>query len=287
MKSEDNYFEFIKSLKSIFKKNNLKINENSLSPKRIETNKIQKGPYYLGGNYPKKENNNYSIIKDELENKNEQEIDNISTKNIYMQDNSESYKNEKDSSLQKNKSDDENIKNIKIKNEFITEFPLNLDINKCSDFLIKNSLTIDTNETEKINYNNRHLINDVEINNENEEINYWDFNLSPSKIFNTDNKYNQQNNIESQKLNENNTHIKIDKDSDENSSIIKNKEITNMNGFFNQNESINMNIENLNINNGGVSENKEFLDNNSINQKFNLLQNQNKYSKEILNFIFY
>ena len=181
MKSEDNYFEYISSSKSNLKKNNLTIDENSLSPKKIESNKIQIGPYYLGGNYPKKENNNYSIIKDELENKNKQKIDNILTKDIissfkamkikfkknftknksmediYVEDKTKSYEDEKDSSLINNKSDNIDIKNIKIKNEFVKEFSFNLNINKSFDFHLKNNLT---DETEQINHNNRYLNND-------------------------------------------------------------------------------------------------------------------------------
>ena len=158
-------------------------------------------------------------------------------------------KDEKDSSQKKSESDRENndIEELKIKKDNLNDFPLNLNITKSSDFHIKNSLAFDADKNKDIIHKNRYLNNNINILNENEdEINYWNFNTSPSKIFNSDNQRNKQNN-ERNIIFSNNIPFKSD------------------------------------VNNAQESPIKEYLDQKysfdeiSFNQKFNLVQKQNNY----------
>ena len=73
------------------------------------------------------------------------------------------------------------------------------------------------------------LNNNIDINNENEEINSWNFNISPSEIFNIDNQTNKKNNYENYKLN--NNHIK---------SYVNN--VINLNKIFQKNETFKLNF---------------------------------------------
>ena len=125
-------------------------------------------------------------------------------KEILIQDKSESYEDEAISFQQKSKSGNINFKNSTIENNIINELSFDLNINKSSDFHINNSLNLGECKNGEINY--KCLNNNIDINNENEEINSWNFNMSPSEIFNIDNQTNKKNNYENYKLN--NNHIK-------------------------------------------------------------------------------
>ena len=150
---------------------------------------------------------------------------------------------EKDSAQKKSESDRDNndIEELKIKKDNLNDFPLNLNITKSSDFHIKNILASDTDGNKEIIHNNRHLNNNINILNENEdEINYWNFNTSPSKIFNSDNQSKKQNNER--------------------------------NIIFNNN---------IDVNNAQerpfIKKQRDSFDEISFNQKFNLVQKQNNY----------
>ena len=152
-------------------------------------------------------------------------------------------KDEKDSSQKKSESDRENndIEELKIKKDILNDFPFNLNINKSSDFHIKNSLAFDADKNKDIIHKNRYLNNNINILNENEdEINYWNFNTSPSKIFNSDNQSKKQNNER--------------------------------NIIFNNN---------IDVNNAQerpfIKKQRDSFDEISFNQKFNLVQKQNNY----------
>ena len=158
-------------------------------------------------------------------------------------------KDEKDFAQKKCESDRDNndIEELKIKKDNLNDFPLNLNITKSSDFHIKNSLAFDADKNKDIIHKNRYLNNNINILNENEdEINSWNVNTSPSKIFNSDNQRNKQNNERNIIFN-NNIPFKSD------------------------------------VNNAQESPIKEYLDQKysfdeiSFNQKFNLVQKQNNY----------
>ena len=282
MKSEDNSFKNIDSMTSI-SNNDLITDENLISREIINTKDIRQVSYYLGGNSPEKENEKASIIKNELES--ELNIGNFLTKDIInsmdeinykpkknlnknklikeilIQDKSESYEDEAISFQQKSKSGNINFKNSTIENNIINELSFDLNINKSSDFHINNSLNLGECKNGEINY--KCLNNNIDINNENEEINSWNFNMSPSEIFNIDNQTNKKNNYENYKLN--NNHIK---------SYVNN--VINLNKIFQKNETFKLNEGYIKINNEGYLNNDELFYNN-INQKFNLIQNKNYY----------
>ena len=160
---------------------------------------------YLDGSFPENENGKFSKIKDELTSENVTKIDNILTKDninsikeintesnnnlsknesikeILIQDEKESYKDKKITSQPNRDVDNIIEEDLKNEKEFLNEFPFNLGVNKSSDSLIKNILTVSADESRKIERNNRHLNNNVHINND-EKINCWNFDLSPSKI---------------------------------------------------------------------------------------------------------
>ena len=295
MKSEDNFFNFNKS---IFK-TDLMTQKNLSSNKNNKSNNIQLVSHYLCLNSPEKDNENSSLIKDESEYENDINIDNFLTKDIInsineinsdsnnnsykndskkeilMQDKAESYGDETDSSRKKSEDDNMNANELKIEKEIKNEFFSNFDNNISSNFLIKNSLTLSAGERGIINHYNRHLNNNINIINENEKNNRWNFNTSPRKIFNIDNNKKTQNDKESHKLNDNDIHLNNDKSKLENISIIKNKEKTGLNMTYQKNEI--SNIEYVKINNEGCLENKELLDNNFINQEYSIFENQDSY----------
>jgi hypothetical protein len=234
MKSGDNSFNInnIKSLKSI-SNNDLITDENLASREIINSKDILQVSNYSGGNSPEKENEKGSIKKNELENENEQNINNFLTKDIFnsmdeinyksnkkvnknklineilIQNKSESYENEKIFFQKKSKSDNVNIKNLKIEKDSISDLSFNLNINKSSDFHINNSLNLGEGRNRQINNNKKHLNNNININNENKEINSWNFNVSPSEIFNIDSQNNIHNNNENSILNDINIHEKV------------------------------------------------------------------------------
>ena len=301
MKSEDNHFNYFKSSKFIFNddllsQKNLSLNQN------IEGNNIQQEPNYLSLNSPEKEDEECSIIKDELENENEINIDNFLTKDIInsinevnsdpyknssknesvgeisMQDEKESYEDEKESSKQNSEDGGDNNQgdDLKMEKESQNIFPFNFGVNRTSDFFIKNNLTFNTNKKEQIIHDNRYLNNNSNINNKNGKINCWNFNTNPKEIFNIDNPKNQPNNNEMYKF-DNNIDLKIDVNNIGNSPIIKNKEITNLNEIFHKNEDFKLDIENIKYKSKEFLKNGEFLDDNYSNQKINLFQKQNRY----------
>lgn len=300
MKSEDNFIDHITSSKSIFK-NNLTTYKNLSSNKNIKFHNIQQDSYYLDGSFPENENGKFSKIKDELTSENVTKIDNILTKDninsikeintesnnnlsknesikeILIQDEKESYKDKKITSQPNRDVDNIIEEDLKNEKELLNEFPFNFGVNKSSDSLIKNILTISADESRKTDRNNRHLNNNVHKNNKDEKINCWNFDLSPSKIFNTDNQRIQQSKNESNKLKDNNIHAKIFLNSLEDNSIIKDKEVTNLNEIFLKNEGFRLNSENIKINNERNLENEEYFDKNFINHNFKLFQNQNSY----------
>jgi len=150
---------------------------------------------------------------------------------------------EKDSAQKKSESDRDNndIEELKIKKDNLNDFPLNLNITKSSDFHIKNSLAFDADKNKDIIHKNRYLNNNINILNENEdEINYWNFNTSPSKIFNSDNQSKKQNNER--------------------------------NIIFNNNIDVNNAQERP-----FIKKQRDSFDEISFNQKFNLVQKQNNY----------
>lgn len=99
-----------------------------------------------------------------------------------MKDNIVSYEDEKDSSLKKSKSDNNDIEKLKIKKDIINEYDFNLNISKSSDFHIKKRFILNSDEIEQITHNNSSLNYNTNIINENEEINCWNFNMSQSKF---------------------------------------------------------------------------------------------------------
>ena len=305
MESEDNCLENTKTSKSKLT-NYLITHSNSSSNKSIESNNIQRDLLYIDGNYLEKELEKSHYIGNKLESENDKKLDSIFIQDIinspdiinsksennltinhlmekkFMKDNTESFENEKDSSPKKSKSNNNDVEYLKKNEDNIDEFLFNLNINKSSDFHMKNSLILDpneNNENEEIIHNNRYLNNNTNITGENEAINYWNFNISPSKIFNSDNQNNQKNNNQRHKFNNNNNNIylKSDVNNDENSSVYKNKEITNSNEFENKEK---LNIESIKINNEGYLEKKDSFNSfneNPFNKKFNIFQNQNNY----------
>ena len=286
MKSEDNSFNNIKSMTSIYN-NDLIADENLTSKEIINSKDIRQTSYYLGGNSPEKEDEKSFIIKNKLENEKEQNIANFLNKDIInsmneinyksqkninkiklikeilIQDKSESYEDKTISFQQKSRSDNINIKDSKIEKDIINDFPFNLNINKSSDFHINNSLNLGESENGQINYDNRHLNNNININNENEETNSWNFNISPSEIFNIDYQKNKQNNNKNYKLNE--IHVKNDVNN-----------VRTINNIFQENETFKLNVGNIKINNEGYLKNDDCFNNNHINQN-NKIQNQNNY----------
>ena len=200
MESEDNSSEHTKN-SNIKLANDLITNDNLSSSKNTEinVNKIQINPHH---HTPKKSEKGFDIKKElesekdlkiKLDNNFNQDIinsieeinfkpqkhliQNESMKEILIQD-------EKHSAQKKSESDRDNndIEELKIRKDIL------------NDFHIKNSLASDTDENKDIIHNNRYLNNNINILNENEdEINYWNFNTSPSKIFNSDNQRNKQN----------------------------------------------------------------------------------------------
>ena len=94
-----------------------------------------------------------------------------SIRETLMKDNTESYEDKIDSFQQNNKSDNINIKDIKILKDIINDSPFNLKINKSSDFHIQNSLTFGGNKIGQINYDIGPINNNININNEDEETN--------------------------------------------------------------------------------------------------------------------
>ena len=190
MKSEDNFFNFNKS---IFK-TDLMTQKNLSSNKNNKSNNIQLVSHYLCLNSPEKDNENSSLIKDESEYENDINIDNFLTKDIInsineinpesnnnsykndskkeilMQDKAESYGDETDSSRKKSEDDNMNANELKIEKEIKNEFFSNFDNSISSNFLIKNSLTLSAGEKGIINHYNRHLNNNINIINEKEKI---------------------------------------------------------------------------------------------------------------------
>ena len=292
MNPEDNNFNYFKYLKPIF--NNDPTSHKNLSSNKDTFNNIQQNSYYLGGNSPKNENIKCSLIKDESEYENNRKIENILTKNNIMnsksennstknkmqkkkliQDEAESYGDEKDSSHQDSESDNIKSEDLMIKEEITNEFPFYLNINKSSNFLMNNNSTQFKNKNGQINHENISINN---INKESDKNNRWNFNLSPSKIFNYDNQKNQLNNNENRILNDNNIHVKIDVNSGKNNQMINNKVINNINEYFPKNEIFKLNQENAKINNKGFLENRNFFDRDMIEQKLNSFYNQNSYT---------
>ena len=300
MKSEDNYFKYYNLLNNsksllfndLITHNNLPLN------KKNQSNNIQQDSYYLGGNSPKKDNEKYFVLKDTLECENETNIDkfltkdiinsineinsdsnsysskNESIKEVLIQDKTESYGDEKHSSHKNSEENDIiNIKDLKDEKEIKDEFPINCVSNKSSDFPIKQYMTEAKGEIRQINYDNRQLNNNININNEN-TINLWNFNISPENICSIDNKKNQQNNKESQEINDDNIHSKIDDNNLKDNLINKNKDINNFKEILIKNGTFKTNIDDIKINNIEYSENKLLFDNDFINKKFNIFQNQ-------------
>ena len=294
MKSEDKCFKNNQIVKSFFK-NDSKTDKNLSSSINIMPNNAQKESYYLGRNSSEKEYENISKIKDELECENDKNIDNFLTqdiinsinemnfksknnlnqnksiKEILIQDNTESYEDGNNFLQQKSKSDNVNIKNSKIRKDIINEFPFNLNTNKSSDFHINNNLTLNTSENLQIYHEKNYL------NNENEEINSWNFNINPNEIFNISNQKDEHNTNENYKLNDNFIHVKNDVNNEKNNPMIKNKEMINLNEISQKNEIFKPNTEHIKMNNGGYLKDRAFFNNNYINPKFNLFQNQNNY----------
>ena len=192
MKSEDNSLEHTKN-SNIKLANDLITNDNLSSSKNIEinVNKIQINSYY---HISKKLEKGFDIKK-ELEREKEIKLDNdnnfnqdITQKHLIQNESMKEIliQDEKHSAQKKSESDRDNndIEELKIRKDIL------------NDFHIKNSLASDTDENKDIIHNNRYLNNNINILNENEdEINYWNFNTSPSKIFNSDNQSKKQNNF--------------------------------------------------------------------------------------------
>ena len=203
MKSEDNSLEHTKN-SNIKLANDLITNDNLSSSKNIEinVNKIQINSYYHiekkleKGSNLKKELESEKDLKIKLDNNFNQDIinsideinfkaqkhlkQNESMKEILIQD-------EKDFAQKKCESDRENndIEELKIKKDNLNDFPLNLNITESSDFHIKNSLAFEADKNKDIIHKNRYLNNNINILNENEdEINYCNFNTSPIKGIN-------------------------------------------------------------------------------------------------------
>ena len=263
MKSEDNSLEHTKN-SNIKLANDLITNDNLSSSKNIEinVNKIQINSYY---HIEKKLEKGFDIKK-ELEREKEIKLDNDNNFNQdiinsideinfkaqkHLKQNESMkeilIKDEKDSSQKKSESDRENndIEELKIKKDNLNDFPLNLNITKSSDFHIKNSLAFDADKNKDIIHKNRYLNNNINILNENEdEINYCNFNTSPSKIFNSDNQSKKQNNERNIIFN-NNIPFKSDVNNAQERPFIKKQ--------------------------------RDSFDEISFNQKFNLVQKQNNY----------
>ena len=298
MKSEDNSFNInnIISMKSI-SNNDLTTNEDLSSREIINSKNTLQVSYDVGGNSPEKENVKFSIIKNELENENDQNINNFLPKDIInsmneinykskknlnknksinevlFQDKSQSYEDEKILFQTKSKSDNVNIKNSKIEKDIINDFSFNLNTNKSSDFHINNNLNLGEGKNGQINNDNKPLNNNININNENEEINSWNFNVSPSEIFNIDNQKNKQNNNENYKLNDINIHVK----SDVNNSI-------DLNNIFQKNEPFKLNAGYIKINDEGYLHNENQNDYINFGNKNDNKQCQNYYiDKNFLN----
>ena len=242
MSFKDNFLNFLNITKTIFS-NNLSTQKNSPS----STNNQQDSNYSQGNEREKN-----PTKKDESEGENDKNIYDFLTKDIInsindifsepnnnsknepkkeaTQDKTEPYRDKKDSPKQK-KSETNNTKfeEKETKNEFSFNF------GKFSDFL------------------NNNLFGNKDENKNDKKNNNWNFNMSPSEIFNMDNKNNQQNNNEKNNLN-------------------NNKETTNI-----KNESFKFNFGNANNNNKGSSEKEKSFNNNSSNQIFNFFPNLNNY----------
>ena len=253
MNLKDNFLNLLNITKSIIT-NNLTSQKNS--PSNNNNNNQQDSNYFQGNEKEKTSNK-----KDESECENDKNIYNFLTRDIInsindifsepnnnsktepkketIQDKTEPYKDKKDSPKQKNSE----VNNIKFEEkETKNEFSFNFGFNKFSDFL------------------NNNLFGNKDENNTEKKTNNWNFNMSPSKIFNIDNKN------ENNKLNNNNIN------SDENNNIIKSKETTNI-----KNESFKFNFGGSNNNNKGFPEKKESFDNNSSNKNFSIFPNLNNY----------
>ena len=296
MSSDDNFFDYIKSSKSIFI-DDLITHKNLSSNKDIKSNNIPQESYYcLRGNSPKKENEKFSLIKDELECEKEKNIDDFLTKDIINSI------NEINSEFNNNLSKNESIKEKLIQNETesyedvgnniknnVSEIgkeiksEVNLNINESSDFPIKNSLTR-INEDEYINHENKYLNSNININNEN-KTNSWNFNISPSKIFNKDNQKSQQNNNEINYVNENNVHIKNDVNSEENNHLKFNIFKSQYNNINFDNKTNNIQSQNDYIKNNFINNNNKILNNFFEQKDLNVNQfyktNENESKKDI------
>ena len=268
MKSDDDYFNY---LKSIFN-NNLKTPTNLSSNINIKYNNIQQAPYLIG-NSSENKNEKISMIKNELECEKDKNIENFLTKDIInsineinfepnntsikeisIKNNTESYEKNKNSSWQKNCEDNINNKKLKIEKEIKDEFSLNFGGNKSSD---------------------------IHMNNKN-KINYLNLNVSTNKIYSVDNQKDQRSNNENNKLTDNNIHVNIE----ENNPIIKNKEICNLDEIAQKNNAFELNIGDIKMNNKeflGKEDSFNSFNKNSFEPKFNIFQNQNNLIK--LNFL--
>ena len=252
MSFKDNFLNLLNLTKSIFS-NNLTSQKNVPS-----SNNNQQDSNYSQGNEREKN----SMKKDESDGENDKNIYDFLTKDIInsindiftepnnnsknepkketMQNKSEPFKDKKDSPKQKNSG----VNNIKFEEkETKNEFSFNFGLNKFSDFLKNNNLFGNKDESAQNNEKNN---------------NNWNFNMSPSKIFNIDDKNNQQNNNGKNNNGDNIT--------------VENKETTSV-----KNESFKLNLGNANNNNKGFSEKQESFDNNSSKQKFNFFPNLNNY----------
>ena len=234
MKSEDNSLEHTKN-SNIKLANDLITNDNLSSSKNTKKELESEKEIKLDNDNNFNQDITNSI--DEINFKAQKHLkQNESMKEILIKD-------EKDSSQKKSESDRDNndIEELKIKKDNLNDFPLNLNITKSSDFHIKNSLAFDADKNKDIIHKNRYLNNNINILNENEdEINYWNFNTSPSKIFNSDNQSKKQNNER--------------------------------NIIFNNNIDVNNAQERP-----FIKKQRDSFDEISFNQKFNLVQKQNNY----------
>ena len=190
-----------------------------------------------------------------------------------------------------------------LKEELEQDFSFCSNINKSCNFILKNRLTLSPNIIEKNNNDTKNLNIDNNVNNDKDKNNNWDFNTSPSEFFNENNKKNKQNNNifnntimidnEINKLNDNNIY---DLKNETESLIIKNKELNYLEEMFHQKDNFEFNNENIstlypynlensieiheNNSNKQCIRNKEFFDNNFINQEFKLLENDINNNKD-------
>ena len=160
MESEDNFLENSKYSKLT---NDLISNDILLLDKNIETNTVQRNSFYIGGNSHERKLEKSYHTKKELESQK-----NL-TKNKSIKE-TELCEDEKDSSLIKSMSYNNDIQNLKIKKDIINELPFNLNITKSSDCHKKIMSTINSEENEQISHSNSSLNNNTNTINENEEI---------------------------------------------------------------------------------------------------------------------